>query len=103
MDIYGKINETIVNMAVEGFKESVPEINAENLIKAIRSYSEVDTQAKPDSLLTVDEVANRLGCSTRTVYNLINDGVLAKVKIRRSTRISEALVDAYIESVTFPN
>ena len=40
-------------------------------------------------LLPVPVAAERMGVSNKTVYRLFNRGVLRKVKIGRSTRVSE--------------
>ncbi|MCZ0974124.1 helix-turn-helix domain-containing protein [Streptomyces albulus] len=50
----------------------------------------------PTSLLTVDQVADRLHVSRWTVYNLIRSRELASLTVGRCRRITEAAVDAYI-------
>ncbi|MFF0624711.1 helix-turn-helix domain-containing protein [Streptomyces sp. NPDC004296] len=50
----------------------------------------------PTSLLTVDQVADRLRVSRWTVYNLIRSRELASLTVGRCRRITEAAVDAYI-------
>jgi excisionase family DNA binding protein len=51
-------------------------------------------------LLSVEETARRLGVSIRQVYRLIAEGVLRTVTVgRRSTRIPESEVVAYIEKL----
>lgn len=46
-----------------------------------------------DTLLTVDEVAERLGVSRATVYRNVNSGSLPAIKLDRAIRIpSSALV-----------
>jgi excisionase family DNA binding protein len=48
-------------------------------------------------LLTVPQVAERLGISVRKTWRLISKGDLSTVKIgERGTRIIESAVDAYI-------
>ncbi|MET9112852.1 helix-turn-helix domain-containing protein [Streptomyces longwoodensis] len=48
------------------------------------------------AVLTVDQVAERLGISRWKVHNLIRSRELVSFKIGRCRRISEAAVDAYI-------
>lgn len=49
-------------------------------------------------LLSVPQVAEAFGVSTKTVYREINRGKLTKLKVRGSTRVSANEVEAYIES-----
>ena len=48
-------------------------------------------------LLTVNQAAQRMEVSTKTVYRILGHGILSKVKIGRSTRISENDLDCYLE------
>jgi excisionase family DNA binding protein len=48
------------------------------------------------AVLTVDQVARRLGISRWKVHDLIRSRELASFKIGRCRRISEAAVDDYI-------
>jgi excisionase family DNA binding protein len=51
----------------------------------------------PESvLLSVKQVAERLGCSTRSVYTRIYAGDFTRLKIGGSTRIESAEVERYI-------
>jgi excisionase family DNA binding protein len=62
------------------------------------------TSASPSALLPVPAVAERLGCSDSHVYRLIAVGELDAIDIsqpgarKAKTRVSEANLDAYIES-----
>lgn len=47
-------------------------------------------------LLSVEEVAKRLGISMRTVRRLIGDGAIPTHRIGRSVRVSEDDLDRYI-------
>lgn len=51
-------------------------------------------------LLKPAEVATHLRVNVRTVYRLINDGVLPRVYIgdRKAIRVTRADLDAYIEA-----
>lgn len=51
-------------------------------------------------LLRIPEVAQRLGCGRTKVYELINQGHLATVTVGSVTRVSEAAIDAYVDSQT---
>ena len=50
-------------------------------------------------MMTIKDVAERLRISTKTVYRLINEGKLMPIKIRRSTRIDEAVLEEYLQSI----
>ncbi len=49
-------------------------------------------------LLTYREAAGVLGVTSRTVWQLVNDGVLQAVRIGRLVRIDEADLRAFIDS-----
>jgi len=49
-------------------------------------------------LMSVSQVAETLGVSTKTVYREISRGILTRLKVRGSTRVSAREVEAYIES-----
>jgi len=53
-------------------------------------------------LLTIPQVAERLNLSRSSIYNLIDAGILTRVKIGSSVRIYEAVLDAYIQSLVNP-
>ncbi|MEV0282003.1 helix-turn-helix domain-containing protein [Streptomyces sp. NPDC050610] len=50
----------------------------------------------PASLLTVDQVADRLRVSRWTVYNLIRSRQLASLTVGRCRRITEAALNEFI-------
>ena len=52
--------------------------------------------APKPQLLTVDQAAERLVVSSRTVRRMINDGRLKHVQIGRAVRVSEAVLAAFI-------
>jgi len=53
-----------------------------------------------ERLLSLKEVALRLGVSVRKIYRLVHDGALRPpVKMGRSARIPETEVAAYIETL----
>jgi len=49
------------------------------------------------NMMTVREAAEKMSVSTKTVYRLMGSGQLRKVKIGRSTRISEDDLNGYLE------
>ena len=51
-------------------------------------------------LLNLDEVADALGVSRRTVEREVARGALSSQKVRGARRVSEAALAAYIERVT---
>jgi excisionase family DNA binding protein len=54
---------------------------------------------KPDSCLSLQVVAQRLGVSIKTVRRLIRDGELQAVKIRSRVVVRESDLAAYISSL----
>lgn len=56
------------------------------------------TLPAPDRLLTVEQAADRLGVSERTVRNLTSKGTLAMVKVEGATRISNEDLESYVAS-----
>lgn len=66
---------------------------------AERLRTEIDTSSnqgpEPD-MLTVQQVADRLQVSERTIQTLIHSGEIPSVKIRRCRRIPAAAFDAYV-------
>jgi excisionase family DNA binding protein len=50
----------------------------------------------PTRLLTVNEVADALGCGRTLVYELLGQGQLAHIKIGRLTRIPPSEVDRFV-------
>jgi excisionase family DNA binding protein len=49
-----------------------------------------------ESLLTLEEVAQRLNVSVATVRRLINDGALKAVRVRFQLRVRPADLDDYV-------
>jgi excisionase family DNA binding protein len=54
------------------------------------------TVTEPIKLLTVTQAAERLGLSRTTVYGLIRREVLRVVKIGKSVRIRESVLERFI-------
>ncbi len=54
-------------------------------------------EGEADHLLTVRQVADRLGLSTATVYKLCDRGELAHVRISNAIRIAPADLAAFVE------
>ena len=50
----------------------------------------------PMKLLTVNEVADVLGCGRTMVYELIDKGQLIRIKVGRLTRIPPSEVDRFV-------
>lgn len=51
-------------------------------------------------LLTIEDVANRLRVSVRTVRNLIADGKIVTVRVGRQIRITEEAYQEYLKQHT---
>lgn len=61
----------------------------------------LDHQGDPEKMLTVDEVAARMGVRRTTVFKLLRRGSLPRVKLgHRITRIPEQGVTHLLESAT---
>ena len=56
----------------------------------------------PVRLLTLDEVADALGVSRRTVEREVQAGTITSHKVRGARRVSEAALAAYVERVEMP-
>jgi excisionase family DNA binding protein len=54
---------------------------------------------KPDSCLSIKEVAQRLSLSAKTVRRLIHTGTLPAVKIRSRVLVRESDLAAYLSSL----
>jgi len=52
----------------------------------------------PMKLLTVNEVAEVLGCGRTMVYELIDKGQLTRIKVGRLTRIPPSEVDRFVRA-----
>ncbi len=52
------------------------------------------------TLMTIPEVASELKVSRQTVYNLIRDGQLAAVKVRRAARVRREVLEKYLDRQT---
>lgn len=74
---------------IEQLREGLQDIRAE--MRALR------VRKDPELLLTLDEAAEVLGVSRRTVSTLIAEGSLPSLKVRRARRIRRADLDTYIK------
>jgi excisionase family DNA binding protein len=61
-----------------------------------------ESRGAPDRLLSVKQVAERLGVATAIVYSLCGDGRLAHVRILNVIRIAPSDLSAFIESCRSP-
>lgn len=75
---------------VEGLREEIATLRQE--VRSLRG------QRDPDRLLNLDEAADLLGVSRRTVDTLVADGELPSLKVRRCRRIPRQSLRAYIRS-----
>lgn len=66
------------------------------LRKQVERLLEQTRSEDPDRLLTVEEAAEILNISERTVATLIADGQIPSVKIRRCRRIPRKALLAYV-------
>jgi len=57
------------------------------------------TNLDPLPLVTFQAVADHLGVSRQTIYNLVRRGDLKMVKIGRASRITRESLDAYVKKV----
>jgi excisionase family DNA binding protein len=65
-------------------------------VTSVRASHERPIRARA-VLLTVREVADRLGCGRTFVYELISSGALETVKLGRLRRVPVAALDALVE------
>lgn len=57
----------------------------------------------PPLLYTLDQAAQQLACSRRTVYELIASGELESIKVRSARRIPADALTAYIQQLREQN
>ena len=65
-------------------------------VTSVRASHERPTRTRA-LLLTVREVADRLGCGRTLVYELISSGELETIKLGRLRRVPVAALDALVE------
>lgn len=58
----------------------------------------LDTPSRPEPLLTIDDVADHLRVSRRTVETLLAEGEIIALRIRGTRRFTREAVNAYIRS-----
>ena len=64
---------------------------------------DTSTPTTPQLLLRIPEAARALGISTRSVYTIASAGKLKILKIGKSSRISTADVNAYVDGLRLTN
>lgn len=52
----------------------------------------------PDALLSISDVARLLGCSTRQVSRLLNEGAFSFVRVGRHRKVRRAELERYVAS-----
>jgi excisionase family DNA binding protein len=77
-----------------------PDAGERKILAVSLLYTEVTEreEKKPPGLLSVREVAQRLGVSTATVYALCQSGRLPCARVLNAFRISPADLEDYIEA-----
>jgi excisionase family DNA binding protein len=73
---------------VDGLRDEIHALREE--VRALRG------QRDADALLDMDEAAEILGVSRRTVDTLVHAGEITSLKVRRCRRIPRKALDAYI-------
>lgn len=97
MNIRNTISTPIIQAAVGLLAPYAPELNAANLIAAIKQYR-TDGGVRVQ-LMTRREAAAALGVSMPTVHRLINDGKLRRVQVSANcVRIDAESVNAILEA-----
>jgi excisionase family DNA binding protein len=79
----------VIEQLREQVQESLQDVRAE--MRALR------VRKDPELLLTLDEAADVLGVSRRTVSTLIAEGSIQSLKVRRARRIRRKDLDAFIK------
>ncbi len=57
-------------------------------------------RASPKRLLTIQEVADRLGVSKATVYKLCEEGRIPHFRVSNAIRVDAAALEAYLAAVS---
>ena len=71
--------------------------NPHSISSSVEMRSAPDGLGTIERLLTYRETANLLGVSERTVWTLVQDGLLHAVKVGRSVRVAPADLRSFIE------
>lgn len=66
------------------------------LVSALRDELKAESIERPDRLLTIPEVAERLAISRATVYAEMGGGRLRSIAIGRARRIPESAIAEYV-------
>ncbi len=73
-----------------------PGLTAETLVKKLRTEPQQEKQS--DRLFSIAATAKYLGVSKMTVYRLLKDGKLPKVKVsKRLLRIPETAIQSFLK------
>ena len=56
----------------------------------------MDAQTTSPAFLTIRQSGRRIGCSTRTVYNFISEGVIPATRIRGRLRVPATALEVWI-------
>ena len=99
------IDKSIEHLVKEGISPDDASYKIKMTIKRLEeivtdrciNYKEfLTTQGQNETLLKINEAAERLNLSRQQVYNLINDGVLEEVRVGNSKRVKSSEVDRYM-------
>ena len=90
-----RIPANIILAVRELTRPYVSDLDEEAILQRLSAPVEANPRPAPkEALLTVPEAAAFLGACRATVYNLLRDGQLPRVKIRNMTRIRQSDLEA---------
>ena len=100
MKIKDSIKIEILAAATALLQTAIPELNAENLLDALKSYnpykSKVDDRPKKRTY-TVKEAMEIFQLSKPSIFKLINRGDLVRIRILGATRLTNESISRLLE------
>ena len=98
MKVKSQIPPAIITAAVAMLSPFVPELSPVRLLTALQDYGEAtEEDTRPAKPYTVAAVCELLEISKPTVYKLINQGKLKRIKLSTSTRITALSVERLLQ------
>ena len=98
MKVKNQIPPAIITAAVAMLSPFVPELSPVRLLTALQDYGEAtEEDTRPSKPYTIPELMALLNVSKPTIYKLINNGTLKRIKAATCTRISAESVYRLLE------
>lgn len=88
-----------MNQSIELTRLAWAGLTARDKANLIREWTGTPAPQEPDRLLRPKAAADRLACTTRTVFNLMKSGVLTRIKLpgrKRGCGVRNSEIEALI-------